>query len=74
MGRFLEKQKGELTDFDLFWQEKGKRDGGEYAQIKNCKLAKKLNYLENMVILHKFAAYTKETTDGTMAKDTNTAR
>lgn len=41
---------------------------------KNYNLAKNLNYRENMVILHKFAAYTKETTDGTVAKDPNTAR
>jgi hypothetical protein len=52
---------------------KGKRDGVECAQIKNCNLAKKLNDRENMLILHKFAPNKTEVTDGPMAKDTNTA-
>ena len=43
--------------------------------FNNRNLAKNLNYRENMIILHKFkfAAYTKETTDGSMAKNTNPA-
>ena len=41
---------------------------------KNYNLAKNLNYCENMVILHKFAANITGVTDDPMAKDTNSAR
>ena len=53
MWRLLEKQKGELTDFDLFWQEKGKRDGGECAQIDKQEIEmqpKKIDKCENISI------------------------
>ena len=42
--------------------------------FNNCDLAKNLNYRENMVFLHKFAANITGVTDGPMAKDTNPAR